>query len=470
MELEPHKQKHVLSIIECPMVASIGPTVFVSPTLFATVAKAPAKRLVEHRNALAEEIESGLLGHGPSSSAGPKLSEKNASRHYKGMVARFGLAMRIPVSQYVHVEGGGTVSLPWIRPSDVLLHLMEFYPWLLLGGCSPGRKVEQMLDEFWKRYRINHPTHQVFQASDEKLKRTIPLALHGDGARTQKKQPLEVVSLEAILGLNSVNSEPVDCDCATNKVHIGESNFGSPVVQKLNHKLHSYLSRFLLFAFPSKEFKEMPSLLRVLLKAVGDNLGDICRSGLDTSFGHWDFACIGYKGDQEYHAKTGLLKRSYQNVGHVNFIKCCSECEAGDARFPFEDMSINAAWVQTRYQSLPWTDVPPFSSIPFEPWTTEPSKAGLFLRRDPFHIFRLGVGRNYFASALILLALKGFFDGPTDSEFSFERRMSSAWAHFKLWATSVGESPGGIRSFTREKLHYKNSFPYVGCKGSDTVI
>ena len=169
------------------MVASIGPTVFVSPTLFATVAKAPAKRLVEHRNALAEEIESGLLGHGPSSSAGPKLSEKNASRHYKGMVARFGLAMRIPVSQYVHVEGGGTVSLPWIRPSDVLLHLMEFYPWLLLGGCSPGRKVEQMLDEFWKRYRINHPTHQVFQASDEKLKRTIPLALHGDGARTQKK-------------------------------------------------------------------------------------------------------------------------------------------------------------------------------------------------------------------------------------------------------------------------------------------
>ena len=44
-------------------------------------------------------------------------------------------------------------------------------------------------------------------------------------------------------------------------------------------------------------------------------------------------------------------------------------------------------------------------------------------------------------------------DGKTD--FSIERRLKTA----------------SVRSFTREKLHYKKgSYPYIACKGADTVI
>ena len=459
----------VLEFGACPTFMSIS----FLPKPLLLHAKAPAKALVEHRNALAKELKLGLLGRGASSSAGPPLTEKNAARHYKGIVRKFGLRMNIQLSVYTHVEGGESANLPWIRPSHALKHLLEHYPWLLLGGCSLGpdtiNRVETMLEQFWCNYENNHPSHAVFEGPQE-LRRTIPLALHGDGARTQKKQPLEIISLEAVLGLNSAACEPVDCDCAPQKVRIREDDFGNPLVQKLNQKHHSYLSRYLLVAFASKEYKQMPGLLRALLKAVGDDLGEICRSGLEVSSGHWNFACIGYKGDQEYHSKTGLLTRSYQNVGHVNQIKCCSECEAGDAMYPFEDMSSDASWIATRFQSLPWTTRPPFDSIPFENWEVAPSKAALFLRRDPFHVFRLGIGRNFLASAIILLSLKGLFDDTSDTVFSFERRMTSAWSDFKLWTISVGASPASIRSFSREKLHYKNSFPYVSCKGADTVL
>ena len=38
--------------------------------------------------------------------------------------------------------------------------------------------------------------------------------------------------------------------------------------------------------------------------------------------------------------------------------------------------------------------------------------------------------------------------------------------------TATGNTVNGLRSFSKEKLHFPtmNSFPYVGCKGSDTVV
>ena len=49
--------------------------------------------------------------------------------------------------------------------------------------------------------------------------------------------------------------------------------------------------------------------------------------------------------------------------------------------------------------------------------------------------------------------------------------MKSAWSYFFLWCSSKGVRPQSIRGFTRDKLHFKRgSFPYVSCKGSDTVL
>ena len=131
-----------------------------------------------------------------------KMTIKNASRHYKATAKRHGFAMPIRVSTYVHVEDGETASVSWLRPSDVLRHLLTKYPALVLGGCAANDAAEAMLETLWAHYERNHPTHHVFMDRNV-LRRTIPMCLHGDGARSQKKQPLEVVSIESVLGFNS---------------------------------------------------------------------------------------------------------------------------------------------------------------------------------------------------------------------------------------------------------------------------
>ena len=69
---------------------------------------------------------------------------------------------------------------------------------------------------------------------------------------------------------------------------------------------------------------------------------------------------------------------------------------------------------------MPWSQSPPYDAIPFEPWNTP--AASMFFRHDPFHVFRLGIARNFLASALILLCYDGHYDfDGTDSRAVVER-------------------------------------------------
>ena len=93
--------------------------------------------------------------------------------------------------------------MPYLRPSDILKTLLREDPWLLLGGLDPGQDAHALLRSFWRTYRIQQPTHKIFEMADRNeidLDWTVPMMMHGDGARTVKKQPLEVVSLIAVLG------------------------------------------------------------------------------------------------------------------------------------------------------------------------------------------------------------------------------------------------------------------------------
>ena len=362
------------------------------------------------------------------------------------------------------------VTMPYLKPSSVLQYLLDTDPWLLLGGLNPGDQAETLLETFWKAYKHEHPTHEVYkQKAEGKLcfRRTIPLLLHGDGARTLKKQPLEVVSLQAALGLDTMEKDS-KCHCETPKTYSG-CDLTDPSCIRLNSRHNSYLTHFLLFAFPSKKYKQQPGLLTHMLKVTSQDLGSVCTEGLTLAGRKYHFGILGMKGDLEYHAKTGALTRSYQNVGHKNLIMCCHECHAGAPQFPFEDFSVRARWKETLYADTPWDTIPPFCSLPFEPWDS--GRAACFFKRDPFHIFRLGIARNLLGSAIILLANAGFFDGPGDSR-SVDSRLGRAWQLFSLWAETHRVTTGGIRSFSKEKLHYQvvTSFPWVSCKGSDTVL
>ena len=392
--------------------------------------KAPAKTVAEHARALQEEFGDDAAQCAMGGSKG--TSAGNASRQYKGLVRRFNFSLNVEVSYHDFEENGNYVSMPFIKPSNMLRCLLKSYPWVLLGGLSPGTAAQQLCLSFWKAYAQFYPTHAVFASSEscaeDVLSVTIPLMLHGDAGRTQKKQPLEVLSLETVIGLDSGLGVVSECRCPKPCQH-GGSDYTSPYSQALNHK-NSYMSRFLIFAFNSKQHGDTPGLLQSMLDVMSRDLGNVCRAGLWSGGICWLFAIIGMKGDLEYHQKTGLLNRSYLNVGSKNLRMCCHLCDAGAADYAFEDVAESANWVSTLHNSVPWRQAPPFSHIPFEDWSH--GKAASWFRLDPFHVFRLGIARNFIAGVLLLLCYKGFFDATGDS-LSLDSRLVRAWAFFQLF-------------------------------------
>ena len=322
---------------------------------------------------------------------------------------KFGLSLKIPLSDYVHSEGAASVVIPYLKPYDILERVLLKQPWMVLGG-STGEESERLLLAFWDDYRVEHPGHAVFQFSRDRLRRTIPFTIHGDGGRTQKKQPLEIFSMQPVIGLNTALGKKTHCRCDTS-VAVGGDDMGCPASQCLNTKYSTYLTHFLIFAYPSKSyFKDFPQLLNGLLETACSNLGNVCCGGVVGFDGQrWFPAVVGFKLDMEWMAKCGSLTRSYQNVGHVREIPCCHECDAGMAGVPFENVNPNAEWMATRFSTVPWNTPPPWKDIPFD--VAQPAR---FLRRDAFHIFRLGIGRNYIASCIYLFC---YMDCPLDSQW-----------------------------------------------------
>ncbi len=197
---------------------------------------------------------------------------------HDALVRKFGLTMNIPLSEYTHHEGPSSVSISYMKPSDIFGRVLVKHPWMFLGG-SAGEESERLLLAFWDCYKVEHPGHAVFQFGRDRLRRTIPVTIHGDGGRTQKKQPLEIFSMQPMVGLNTASRKKTHCRCDTS-ASAGGDDMGDPATQCLNTKHSTYLTHFLIFAYPSKSYKDFPKLLNGLLETACSNLGSVCSDGV----------------------------------------------------------------------------------------------------------------------------------------------------------------------------------------------
>ena len=335
---------------------------------------------MEHERAIAEQHGAAFAKTHMGGVQG--LSRSNAARHFARVVRRFGLTFPVPVSELCYTtDSGETVLLPYIRPSDYFETLLKKCPQLLMGGHDLGIAARRELSDFWSTYEAVQSSHAVFQKPEWRSQAawTIPYSIHGDGGRTAKKQVLELISVEPALGLRTAEACTETCRCPQTCALSGP---------RLNSKLHSYLSRFLLASFPAKQWPK--GLLTRVLEVLSQELGLLFHAGIVVHGHTYYFACLGLKGDMEFHAQALHLTRSYHNIGTRNFKMVCAECHAGAEDVPFEDVNAGAAWEKTLCASFPWQAQPPFTQLPFEDWNVAPSRAAQFFRRDPFHVFRLG--------------------------------------------------------------------------------
>eukprot|EP00435_Cladocopium_sp_Y103_P034029 s147_g8.t1 len=245
----------------------------------------------------------------------------------------------------------------------------------------------------------------------------------------------------------------------------GGDNPGDPLAQHLNSKHNSYLTHLLIFAYPSKKYKDFKGLLLALLEKACSDLGTLCATGVTGFDGEkWYPACVGFKLDMEWMAKSGSLTRSYQNVGETKEHACCHECDAGMPGVPFENVNANAEWVATRFNTIPWRVRPPWRNIPFD--TARPAK---FLRRDAFHIYRLGILRNFIGSCIYLLIYMDCFTVQGEGN-AMAKCLDRAWGNLLLFCNAQNLRVDGVRGFTVLNLHAsKGAFPWLGCKGSDSI-
>lgn len=99
--------------------------------------------------------------------------------------------------------GGKIKDFPYIKPSH-FIEMMSKTNDLnrLLAGFPTLAAAKNVLAEFWERWRIIHPHHDVFNQGLN-LQNCVPLFLHGDEGQHYKKSAVLITSFQPVLGYGS---------------------------------------------------------------------------------------------------------------------------------------------------------------------------------------------------------------------------------------------------------------------------
>ena len=427
-------------------------------------------------------------------------SETNAHR----LFFRYGLASKVPISELTFPNNAGddTINISYLKPSDFLSVLLKQYPQVLFGGLGL-EESGRLCAQFWQRFEMYHPEHVLYKdAPVEERGSYIPLFLHGDKGPLQKS-PIFVWSFETPWGLppNMLDRSKADhtvvhqrtmhdgrlswtcskraknfygkhtyddmagCTMENPSWHLDPRNPNSH--QRRNSKGHSYLSRFLVAAIPSKVYKRNSRVLPGILEETARELEQLYSTGLQVSGGRvFKFAFLGIKGDAEFHWEAGNFNRSYHRSGTKNELEICPLCEAGSPGVSYTDAAEAPSWRSTMGISDPWDQPPPLSGAPFAS-----SFAAFMYKFDPFHVLKFGVFRDAVASTIVRIALMRYFDYEADASMAIESRLQRAFSMFKLWCLANGKNPG-LKQFSKANLNFEKykSYAWVNAKGSDVTL
>lgn len=402
----------------------------------------------------------------------------NAERDLHRTFKRAGLSLPIPIRSMDHtLPDGKQIQIDYVQPSDWLSCLIKRYPALLAGGRA---KLTDQLRGFWDLYSFQHGDHAVFKHHANDLERVFPLQFWGDEGRGPKRAGWLAGTIESCLGLDDIKWK---CCCERKLDDLPRSwlpTFDGNVAQDnqyiraisnvgTNYKGHSFLTRYLLFGIPGYLYGSKSDLVWSHLNKAAEDLTSLFNVGIVVDGQRWFAALVGSKGDLKFQATVvAVMNRSFQNMGSVRQIACCSLCLAGTESYPMEDVAHEAGWVESLYQERPWDEnhEPPFSQVPFDD-----GKPELLYRLDVFHVFKVGVGRDLGGSGLVWLCYLGIFDYDEGESKSVDARLTRAHSWFVLWTRAEKKYPG-LRSFTKSYFNIPNasSSAWTNSKGSDTML
>ena len=420
-----------------------------------------------------------------------RCREEDAEDLAHKLFRQYGLTMDVEIDCWEFSINGERLSVPYLKPSKFLGYLLQHHPDLLFPDGMPGLHCES----FWRAYYQSHPNHAVFkQFSSNDLATVIPVIVHGDEGSGSKKQPVAIVSWQSVFGKrsdrrkfmkrNGLNAcshcapQPWSPCCqmpSASASTSAEPNMQLQIREEdeaiIEHMWpttgqHSYLSRHLCFVLPSSLASKGPEVLQEMLSAVALDLKELFYNGISVNNTKYHVGFLGSKGDSKWHVQCGNFTRSFFHLGTVREHEICPYCLGGHKDHPFEDCSDKASWISTIGISNPWSIAGPMEVIPFDD-TNSVAK----YRRDPLHIFKIGLARDLVGSVILMLATWFcIWDWPGDN-VGLWPRMKRAHSRFRLWARA-NQVSAHFKSFSKDFLHMGKvtNYPYTGSKGSDSML
>ena len=361
-----------------------------------------------------------------------------------------GWGMTIPLN--IYFWNRGLHWAPMLQVQTWFEYLLVRRPSVLLGGFTRDHPARPMfLRAFWKAFWYDEPTHEVFGVHGQCLERCIPVYFYSDEGRGLRKAPVQVCGLETVFGHDSFRLFQKSCRTKTWTSErmwscMGDTNSGSSLV-----------SRLLLYVLPHKFYKGKKNTMWWQVCAqVGLDLARAFTTGITVGGEQWFLVLIGIKGDQPALNKAGRFTRTFQHLQGDKGV--CFHCLAGQAGLPWEDLTSQAQWRNTLYAQRPWVDIRPSCFLPV-PYSREAPER--MFRSDPMHLLKLGVGRHFLASSIIVLGDYNVWPGSSES---VEKLLLLSHSDFVWCCKNEIQQTPNLKGFTKDLLHWprRSAFPWGG--------
>ena len=324
---------------------------------------------------------------------------KDAEIGVHALLGEYGL--RVPLT--IHNIDAAGIQFPSLKLSDWAKHLWDTGRFARqLVGCS----VDQMpavLTEFWVRYKELYPNHEIFRLGID-FRYAVPFYSHTDEGRSQKHDPIWVLSCHGALGRGT-------------RRFVAEGKHRKPISENemgLNFLGQTMSNQFLICTILKKVASDYPGALAVLLGAFAADAATLCREGLDCSGHRIRLVHLGTKGDLPALGKIGHFTRTFSHVARRPSTKTpcegvCHLClggqeanpRTGAQHFPFEDLTPTPVWEPTMHTVLPWGDDDQPEILQNLPVDRE-TISGFFCL-DIWHNFHLGACKHWIANAWVVI-------------------------------------------------------------------
>lgn len=293
-------------------------------------------------------------------------------------------------------------------------------------GVRTFKIMQHVLEEFWGRYRAMDPSYVLFQMADcgeVDLSTCIPFYSHSDEGRSYKHLGLWILSSHGLLGRGTSGY----LRCGLDKLRLSESEMG------LNFTGRTWATQYIFTSMIKTVYSKYPEAQNEMVSLFTEDVVDLFLNGISSRDRQHRVHMIhmGHKGDLPALVRMMDAKRSFSHVprGPTSRKACggiCHLCLAGVEQgddypesIPFEDMSPQAAWVQTLHLEEAWDNTP---NILIGMPLTKEQQFGFFLT-DLWHNYHLGVSKHFIGSSFVAvlesnLAVEGL-QGSVEKKFEW---------------------------------------------------